>query len=185
MCGYGVELVVFMRISKMTPETIFGSTRPIHYTGHADTGRYIELLGSDTAEALHLLLATMSRIALSNRHELCVLGVGSRADITYRNQNRNLRHHDVDLVIATSPEQQRVGYQDSLRMAVATEGIFRIIERNSVQPFLPVKWAIVKGDIEFDATFLGLGGGSILDLMQFHTYYNLAHTYLYLTGLRG
>ena len=140
--------MVFMRISKMSPESIFGSTRPIHYTGHADTDRYFELLGNETADALLRLLTTMSRVSTDNTHELCVMGVGSRADLSYRNQNRNLRHHDVDLVIATSPEQQRVDYQDNLRTVVATEGIFHIIERDSVQPFLPAKWAIVKGDME-------------------------------------
>ncbi len=172
-----------MKLIECNPVRLFGAGKALHYTGYVSRADYLKCLGSETEGVLLRLLNVVVREAEVHNNELCVLGVGSRADLSYKNQNRNLRYHDVDLVLCTDPSARRKDYQDDLIISLGSGTNFQVINKQSHDPFLRKRLAVASNEMEFDLSFLGLDGGNATQLQQFHAKHNLAYTLLYLSGL--
>lgn len=172
-----------MQLIECIPERLFGVGKVLHYTGYVSRADYLNCLGSETEAGLAELLEVVVKIAEEQDNELCVLGVGSRADLCFKNQNRNLRYHDVDLVLCTDPSAGRLDYQHDLIASLESKTNFKVIKKQSCDPYLRQRLAVAGNMMEFDLSFLGLDGGNSTELQQFHSKYHLAYTLLYLSGL--
>ncbi len=175
--------IYHMRLIEWDPRRLFGVGKALHYTGYIGRADYLNSLGSETEKVLVELLSIVVKVAGNLNNELCVLGVGSRADLSFSNLKRNLRYHDVDLVLCTEPPARRLDYQYDLIRILKSETTFQVIKKQSREPFLLQRLALADSEMEFDLSFLGPDGGNTTELQQFHTKHNLAYTLLCLSGL--
>ncbi len=172
-----------MRLIECNPERLFGAEKVLHYTGYVGRADYLNCLGSETVAVLGELLDIVVKVAKDLKNELCVLGVGSRADLSYQNQKRILRYHDVDLVLCTDPSASRLDFQHDLISRLESKTNFKVIKKKSYDPFLRNRLKVAGNEMEFDLSFLGLDGGNATELQQFHSMNSLAYTLLYLSGM--